>query len=418
MFECPQRLSASILLSAALLTFGCPGSTPDHAACGDGVVEGPEVCDDGNAVTELACAYGTRSCTACDAACTRSLSLVGAYCGDGVLNAAEPCDDGDAAAGDGCSSACEIEAGYDCFEPTGCVVAPVLVRTTSGALAPLDGTTWSHCEADSPTTGQSVRRTDAFAWPEVARGEDVYTASTDCSGPTDPAAHRIVRTVVIAVTDRTVGWKDAPPAGLDAQVIATGLTFADPTTREVVLRDVRLLDAAAMPLLVYAGYGDGPRDADGFPTQLEPTPTEDQLFGDLQGTWTSCIDEPAPSTDTFETMTISAADVFSERGPSTSSDGTCSGAYTPLETMLGTMSLGLGVQATLGSSSVTARAVDVSTVDGTFYSIIHLDESNDPDLLYTGDQGATAGLDGSAPDRRPTVLESWKPRRKGDAPPP
>jgi len=58
-------------------------------------------------------------------------------------------------------------------------------------------------------TGQSRGRTEAFTWPEVTRGEEVYTASTDCNGPTDPAAHRVVRTVVIAVTDGTVGWKDA-----------------------------------------------------------------------------------------------------------------------------------------------------------------------------------------------------------------
>lgn len=55
--------------------------------CGDGIVEGAEVCDDGNTITETACAYGTASCTACNAACSSVLTLAGMYCGDGTCNA-------------------------------------------------------------------------------------------------------------------------------------------------------------------------------------------------------------------------------------------------------------------------------------------------------------------------------------------
>jgi cysteine-rich repeat protein len=68
--------------------------------CGNGAVEGTEVCDDGN-ITD----FGT-----CNATCT-ALTL----CGDGTvqnpdgLGFAEQCDDRNVVNGDGCSSTCQIE---------------------------------------------------------------------------------------------------------------------------------------------------------------------------------------------------------------------------------------------------------------------------------------------------------------------
>lgn len=46
----------------------------------------------------------------------------GANCGDGVIGGAETCDDGNTRAGDGCSSTCTVEEGYDCgsAEPSVC----------------------------------------------------------------------------------------------------------------------------------------------------------------------------------------------------------------------------------------------------------------------------------------------------------
>jgi cysteine-rich repeat protein len=64
--------------------------------CGDGATQAGsgEICDDGNTVTELACPYGTASCTACDSGCRQVLALTGPRCGDGALQGAEACDDG------------------------------------------------------------------------------------------------------------------------------------------------------------------------------------------------------------------------------------------------------------------------------------------------------------------------------------
>jgi cysteine-rich repeat protein len=410
MFGRPQRLHASILL-AALLTFGCPGSSPDDAACGDGVVEGSEVCDDGNAITELACAYGTRSCTACDAACTRSLSLVGAYCGNAVLNAVESCDDGNTAAGDGCTATCEMEPGYDCFEPTGCVVAPVLARTTSGALAPLDGTAWTYCVANSPMPGQSKGRTEAFEWPDVTLTQDLYTASADCTGPTDPAAHVVVRAAVVAVTDRTVGWSGAPPAGAGPQVLASGLTLADPNTREIVARDLRLLDAAAAPRLLYVGNADGELDAQGFPTELDPAAMRDARFAppptmlvktasgetlDLANTtWTTCeAGYPQVGQSYWHAWTFgSATATITHEVHLATTD--CTGETDPAEHFSVTMGFQVGPDRTVGWQEPAPPAYSASVVaSGVTFSdaplakgVAFVDDQRSPPLLFITNPG-------------------------------
>jgi cysteine-rich repeat protein len=61
--------------------------------CGNSIVEGPEACDDGNAVEG----------DGCDSNCTVTA------CGNGVLTAGEDCDDGDLQSGDGCRSDCTLE---------------------------------------------------------------------------------------------------------------------------------------------------------------------------------------------------------------------------------------------------------------------------------------------------------------------
>jgi cysteine-rich repeat protein len=62
--------------------------------CGDGVVEPPEVCDDGN----------RESGDGCSADCTST-----EVCGNGVVDPGEACDDGNLASHDGCDSRCGVE---------------------------------------------------------------------------------------------------------------------------------------------------------------------------------------------------------------------------------------------------------------------------------------------------------------------
>jgi cysteine-rich repeat protein len=63
------------------------------AGCGNGTVEGPERCDDGN----------VGDGDGCDSNCTPT------GCGNGVVTAGEACDDGNTVSGDCCSALCQSE---------------------------------------------------------------------------------------------------------------------------------------------------------------------------------------------------------------------------------------------------------------------------------------------------------------------
>lgn len=69
------------------------------SACGNGILEGSEACDDGNA------AGGD----GCSASCTLEV------CGNGIVDGGEQCDDGNLAGGDCCSPTCQFaSAGSAC----------------------------------------------------------------------------------------------------------------------------------------------------------------------------------------------------------------------------------------------------------------------------------------------------------------
>lgn len=88
--------------------------------CGNGVIEGDEACDAGE---RNGLFYGDG--TGCTAFCSfepncRVDGVDGCVsaCGDGMRIAPEQCDDGNASNGDGCSSACVVEAGFTCTTET------------------------------------------------------------------------------------------------------------------------------------------------------------------------------------------------------------------------------------------------------------------------------------------------------------
>jgi cysteine-rich repeat protein len=93
------------------LSFSHDGLTP---LCGDGIVDPPETCDDGN----------TSPGDGCDALC--QIEGGGGVCGDGTVDAGEQCDDGNTVAGDGCSELCQDEEGGFVCAPApvdGCIPA-------------------------------------------------------------------------------------------------------------------------------------------------------------------------------------------------------------------------------------------------------------------------------------------------------
>jgi cysteine-rich repeat protein len=67
--------------------------------CGNGIIEGPEVCDDGNGATEFCGRWDD---------CLGDCSLLQASCGNGRLDPGEECDDGNPDDLDDCTTSCNI----------------------------------------------------------------------------------------------------------------------------------------------------------------------------------------------------------------------------------------------------------------------------------------------------------------------
>ena len=89
-----------------------------RSACGDGVMDVGEECDDGNTAGGDGCSpfcyveYGW-SCPTPGQSCISLLA-----CGNGLLSPGEVCDDGNTVGGDGCSEDCQqVEPGWRCRVP-------------------------------------------------------------------------------------------------------------------------------------------------------------------------------------------------------------------------------------------------------------------------------------------------------------
>jgi cysteine-rich repeat protein len=76
------------------------GDTPPPPACGNGILESGETCDDGNLANGDGC---SSTC------CVEPPPPPPPACGNGILESGETCDDGNLANGDGCSSTCCVE---------------------------------------------------------------------------------------------------------------------------------------------------------------------------------------------------------------------------------------------------------------------------------------------------------------------
>ncbi len=113
--------------------FACPTAGAACASvCGDGILKGSETCDDHNAIAGDGCSATCQvetgfTCPTVNAACVPK-------CGDRLVRSnstyTEQCDDDDntypgaPAGGDGCSSTCQVEAGWSCATP-GAACSPI-----------------------------------------------------------------------------------------------------------------------------------------------------------------------------------------------------------------------------------------------------------------------------------------------------
>lgn len=100
-----------------------PESTCGHN-CGNGVLDTNEFCDDGNVASFDGCSdkcvmeADSHTCTNSNTAPytkTNPYTSCIVTCGNGVKTNPENCDDGNTANFDGCSSACNVEQGWECL---------------------------------------------------------------------------------------------------------------------------------------------------------------------------------------------------------------------------------------------------------------------------------------------------------------
>ena len=106
--------------SSSSTTSGSGGST---TVCGDGVVEGAEMCDDANLAPNDGC--DPFCVTEPGFSCNGAPSICTTICGDGIIAGPEGCDDANSDPKDGCSSACLVEPSYLCDgTPSVCNLTP------------------------------------------------------------------------------------------------------------------------------------------------------------------------------------------------------------------------------------------------------------------------------------------------------
>jgi cysteine-rich repeat protein len=87
------------------------GTQTSSAVCGDGIVEGDELCDDGNGVSGDGC--DDNCFPEPGFSCTQGL-ICSPICGDGIVAGGEQCDDGNLVDDDGCPNDCGRTFPVDC----------------------------------------------------------------------------------------------------------------------------------------------------------------------------------------------------------------------------------------------------------------------------------------------------------------
>ena len=166
---------------------------PYCPACGNGIVDPAEGCDDGNILDGDGCATGCSVephwvCVGQPSVCTCAAGWTGptcdtaVVCGDGQIMGGEACDDGNTSMGDGCSAACVIEAGWKCVGvPSVCTDDNECVLGTDNcdANATCTNTPGSFiCTCNAGYSGDGVTCADL---DECAMGTDNCDANATCT---------------------------------------------------------------------------------------------------------------------------------------------------------------------------------------------------------------------------------------------
>ena len=177
--------------------------------CGDGALQGDEVCDDG----QTFCADGTTPCDitdsgacggnqaecrpvggdGCSATCTRETNYIcdsstlptQCYrCGDGQLDPTETCDDGNNLNGDGCSSACVEETGWTCLRETDGTTHAACTRCGDGVVQRSTSGVGEGCDDRNFTTGDGCDmcqvETDWTCATTTQGGQEIHAGCANC----------------------------------------------------------------------------------------------------------------------------------------------------------------------------------------------------------------------------------------------
>jgi cysteine-rich repeat protein len=103
--------------------YECPSPrTSCNPICGDGKKIGNEVCDTNGAPGCINSCSKVDPHYTCSTNAGTKLTTCTPICGDYIVVSPETCDDGNTADGEGCSSTCQIETGYNCPQGHDCFV--------------------------------------------------------------------------------------------------------------------------------------------------------------------------------------------------------------------------------------------------------------------------------------------------------
>ena len=132
-------------------------------ACGDGIVDGSEQCDDGTDTgTASSCCTAACQFAASGTVCARgTCNATGGCCGNGIVESGEQCDDGQAngTPGDCCTATCQfVIAGTSCTTGTcdGTAECTAGTTTTSTTTQPTTTTTTLPCTTARCTLGAAL----------------------------------------------------------------------------------------------------------------------------------------------------------------------------------------------------------------------------------------------------------------------
>jgi cysteine-rich repeat protein len=159
-----------------------PGVACKKATCGNNKKEGLEPCDDGNLRPFDGCS------PECEVEPRCNTGNCSSTCGDGLRLPNEKCDDGNQKSGDGCSDKCEPETGYACTDRTNNALKVYIVYRDFVSLPTAGNVRHPDFEfgpaADTPTLGLVKPNLDAQGKPVYTGACPIPTAATSwCTAP-------------------------------------------------------------------------------------------------------------------------------------------------------------------------------------------------------------------------------------------